>query len=198
MHNVFFSLFNSYFFHISDGLCMFQSALITLSKDSSTLYPYWSLQLPSSYSPSTHPPLSFPHLGECVGVSWGEASTETGTVGQLVRTGVQTAFPSDWTVHLAVDQTLTGKASSPFAPPRLFFPSVCLLVYLSPCIHYSPVPILLPIQHWSFYVFTDTFILSPAAAFVFWLVGTDGTHTNRNTAMHDQTNSVEWRRLMGE
>lgn len=189
MHNVFFSLFNSYFFHISDGLCMFQSALITLSKDSSTLYPYWSLQLPSSYSPR--------HT-QCVGVSWGEASTETGTVGQLVRTGVQTAFPSDWTVHLAVDQTLTGKASSPFAPPRLFFPSVCLLVYLSPCIHYSPVPILLPIQHWSVYVFTDTFILSPAAAFVFWLVGTDGTHTNRNTAMHDQTNSVEWRRLMGE
>lgn len=97
-----------------------------------------------------------------------------------------------WTRHWRV------KPLPPSLPLVFFFQCLSLLVYLSPCIHYSPVPILLPIQHWSVYVFTDTFILSPAAAFVFWLVGTDGTHTNRNTAMHDQTNSVEWRRLMGE
>lgn len=84
----------------------------------------------------TPPPTTTPHLGECVGVSEGEAATETGSGDQLVRTGVQTVFPSDWYVHLAADQRLMGRASVSLSLFSLFvfFKSVCLSL---PTSHFS-------------------------------------------------------------
>lgn len=134
-------------------------------------------------------PLPRPGVGVCWrGVSEGEAPTETGSGGQLVRTGVQTArsrrtdlctwLPtSDWQV----------KSPPPIHPPTHHPP--LLAISCSSFIHLPVFVVCVCVCHPP----------PPPPLLLSWLVGSASTHTHKktsrhiNAAMRDRTNSVRRR-----